>query len=203
MPEGYRNKQIIDFFNNLDRSFFIDNENKSLAGHDVALAIGYEQTISQPSLVLEMTLQLDLQEDSRVLEIGTGSGYQTALLAEFAAEVYTVERIPQLLSQARRRLQVMGYTNIYFRPGDGSEGWEDFAPYDRIIVTAAAEIMPQVLLKQLKPGGKMIIPVGRKGSQDLMLVMKDANNQIRSESLGKVTFVEFRGKYGWSASGSD
>lgn len=203
MPKGDRKKQIIDFFNNLDRSLFIDNENKSLAGYDVALPIGYEQTISQPSLVLEMTLQLDLGEDSRVLEIGTGSGYQTALLAQFAAEVYTIERIPQLLSQARRRLEAMGYTNIHFSCGDGSEGWEEFAPYDRIIAAAAAETIPQALVNQLKSGGKMIVPVGRKGSQDLLLVVKDQDNRVRSESLGRVTFVEFKGKYGWSRDTAD
>lgn len=198
LMEGDRNRQIINYFKKLDRSYFIDNENKALAGCDTALPIGYEQTISQPSLVLKMTLQLDIPEGGRVLEIGTGSGYQTALLAEFAGEVYTMERIPELSGQAEKRLKAMGYRNIHFACGDGSEGWVDFAPYDRIIVTAAAEIMPQTLIEQLKPGGKMIVPVGKRGSQALMLVTKDEHNRIIIESLGGVTFVEFKGKYGWS-----
>jgi len=191
------NQEIFDFYKRLDRSFFIDNEYKEYAHCDQALPIGFEQTISQPSLVLEMTLQLDLAKTHRVLEIGTGSGYQTALLAEFVKEVFTIERLAELSSNAQKKLKRLGYKNIKFKIGDGSNGWEEFAPYDRIIVTAGANEIPQALAQQLKSPGKMIIPVGEPGLQDLLIVEKDANNNLKTNNLGKVRFVELKGEYGW------
>jgi len=189
--------ELIDFYRNLDRSLFIDNEYKESAHLDRPLPIGHEQTISQPSLVLEMTSKLSLEKTSKVLEIGTGSGYQTALLAEFSRQVYTVERIKELSDKAKEKLDGLGYTNIAFKVGDGSEGWREHGPYDRIIVTAAAEKLPDELINQLKPGGKLIIPMGPKGRQELLLMTKKLNGEIDQESLGKVTFVEMKGKYGW------
>lgn len=187
------------FAEHLDRAYFIDNEYKQYADYDQPLPIGYEQTISQPSLVLQMTWILSPEKDSRVLEIGTGSGYQTALLAEFSGEVYTVERISELAEKAMSRLENLGYNNISFMTGDGSIGWEEHAPYDRIMVTAAAAELPQELLNQLAAGGRMVIPVGPRGCQELMLVAKDRNGEIYAKIIEEVVFVELKGKYGWSA----
>jgi protein-L-isoaspartate(D-aspartate) O-methyltransferase len=188
------------FFQNLDRSFFLDNEHRHLAGYDSPLPIGYEQTISQPTLVLQMTAYLNLTRDLKVLEIGTGSGYQTAFLAEFAGEVYTVERIAPLAEKARKRLEKLGYRNIHFKIDNGSVGWEEFAPYDRIIVTAAAGKLPDPLLAQLKPGGLLLIPVGERGCLDLLQLKKDESGLVTEKSLGKVTFVELKGEFGWEKS---
>jgi protein-L-isoaspartate(D-aspartate) O-methyltransferase len=192
-----KDPELYTFFQKLDRSQFIDNEYKQLAGYDSPLPIGFEQTISQPSLVMQMTAALDLTKDCRVLEIGTGSGYQTAFLAEFAKEVYTVERIAALSQKAEERLTVLGYRNIHFTIDDGSHGWPEFAPYDRIMVTAAARKVPEPLLEQLAAGGMMIIPVGEKGHQDLLCLKKETPDSIQTIVLDKVIFVELKGNYGW------
>ena len=192
-------QKLVEYYQKLDRAFFIDNENKAWASLDEALPIGYGQTISQPSLVLAMTAALDPEPASRVLEIGTGSGYQTALLARFSGEVYTVERIAALSLSARERLAQLGFSNIVFQVGDGSLGWSEFAPYDRIMVTAAAGHVPDELVDQLGPGGRMIIPVGPPGCQDLLLITKDQAGTIQKKAIEKVVFVELKGRYGWSA----
>lgn len=188
---------IQKFFLSLDRRLFVDGELKEYAQQDRALPIGFGQTISQPSLVAQMTEFLDLDNNCSVLEIGTGSGYQTAFLAEFGGQVFSVERIAELSHQAQTRLQALGYTNIRFKIGDGSLGWIEFAPYDRIIVTAGAGKVPDDLLEQLKPNGKLLIPIGEPGFQDLLLLSKDQAGNFSMQSLGGVTFVEFTGKYGW------
>jgi protein-L-isoaspartate(D-aspartate) O-methyltransferase len=188
---------LVHFFNQLDRTLFLENEYKELAGHDQPLPIGHGQTISQPTLVYQMTHLLDVTNKSRVLEIGTGSGYQTAFLAEFAAEVYTVERISALSVQAQERLAKLGYTNVQYKIGDGSEGWSEFAPYDRIIVTAGAGKLPESLVEQLNPEGRMLIPVGKKGVQELLLIRKDGTGKVTRDSIDRVTFVELQGIYGW------
>ena len=193
-------QRLVDFYHHLDRAGFLEGENRALAGLDQPLPIGYGQTISQPSLVLEMTARLEPEPNSRVLEIGTGSGYQTALLAAFADRVYTVERIATLSQRARERLAKLGYGNIVFRVGDGSEGWPEQAPFDRIMVTAAAGELPPALVSQLKTGGRMIIPVGRRGLQDLLLVTRDQDGQVHSTVLEQVTFVELVGQHGWKRS---
>lgn len=193
-----KKNELYDFFYKLDRSIFIDNEYRDAAFIDRPLPIGHGQTISQPSLVLEMTFLLNTDKNCKVLEIGTGSGYQTAFLARFSGSVYTVERIAELSEKAREKLIMLGYDNIFYKIGDGSEGWSEFAPYDRIMVTAAAEKTPIELIKQLKAGGRMIVPVGPPGLQDLFLITKDKNGEIRSEALAKVAFVEMKGKYGWN-----
>ena len=188
---------LAHFFNNLDRTLFLNDEYKDLADRDRPLPIGYGQTISQPTLVYQMTNLLDVNENTRVLEIGTGSGYQTAFLAEFASEVYTVERISVLSAKAQIRLASLGYLNVKFKIGDGSEGWNEFAPYDRIIVTAGAGRLPEFSVEQLKPEGRMLIPVGEKGVQDLLLIQKDRAGKVSQESIDRVTFVELKGGYGW------
>ncbi len=189
--------ELYDFFQKLDRSHFIDNEYQQLAGYDTPLPIGFEQTISQPTLVLQMTAALQIDKEHHVLEIGTGSGYQTAFLAEFAKDVYTVERIAALSRKAKERLRELGYENIHFMIDNGSNGWAEFAPYDRIMVTAAARKIPGPLLEQLKPGGLMLIPVGEKGRQDLLLLEKESTGSVQTTVLEKVIFVELKGNYGW------
>lgn len=193
MEEG-RKEKIQSYFRELDRSFFMDIH-KEAAHLDEAVPIGYEQTISQPSLVLEMTLALDPQKDSVVLEIGTGSGFQTALLAEFSKTVYTVERIEELHTRAKERLQTAGFQNIHFKLDDGSAGWKEKAPFDRIMVTAAASEMPQELVDQLKPGGKMLIPIGSALVQKLKLVEKNEQEKLTTTTLNYVRFVPLKGKY--------
>ncbi len=189
-----RKKEIIDYFHKLDRSFFMETH-KEFAGLDEAIPIGHQQTISQPSLVLKMTLALDLQPTSKVLEIGTGSGFQTALLSEFSDSVYTVERIKDLHKSAKKRLNEAGYNNINFKLDDGSSGWSEHAPYDRIMVTAAAATLPQELIDQLTPGGKMLIPVGSSMMQDLQLIEKDEQGKLHKTVIANVLFVPLKGKY--------
>lgn len=186
---------LLQFFTSLDRSLFLGMQYKGLAKLDRPLPIGLGQTISQPSLVLYMTQQLDLKKNQKVLEIGTGSGYQSAFLAEFCAELYTVELLASLQKQAKERLHGLGYHNIHYKVGDGSLGWAEHAPYERIMVTAAAKRMPLPLIEQLAPGGIMIIPVGPLGWQELMQVTKDLEGNIEQNKLLDVAFVELVGKY--------
>lgn len=191
------NQKIEDVFKNLDRSQFIDNKCQSFATYDMPLSIGHGQTISQPSLVLEMSKALDLNKNCKVLEIGTGSGYQTAILSQLAKHVYTIELIPELSKKAEQRLKKMGFNNITFLVGDGSHGIKENAPYDRIIVTAAANEIPKELIEQLNNNGIMIIPIGPPTFQTLQLIKKDNLGKITTKSLMSVRFVEFKGKYGW------
>lgn len=170
------------------------------AGHTAAaydnrpLPIGHGQTISQPLIVAAMTQLLHLEADAQVLEIGTGCGYQTAILAELAAQVCTIEIVAPLADGARMLLTELGYNNIAYRCGDGAVGWPERAPFDGIIVTAAAPEVPQALMAQLKPRGRMVIPVGAaSGNQELVLVERDANGQRRQQSLFSVAFVPLTG----------
>lgn len=190
---------LVEFFRRLDRRLFLDPVMVPFAHLDQPLLIGHGQTISQPTLVVEMTRLLSPESTSRVLEIGTGSGYQTAFLAAFSAQVYTVERIPELSSKAHKRLTAMGFENIHYLVGDGSMGWAEHAPYDRIIVTAAAGRLPQELTEQLAIGGRMIIPVGPPGCQELLLITRDDHGQLQQACLERVVFVELVGKYGFSS----
>lgn len=192
------NKDLTDYYKSLDRAYFIDNENKFYAHIDTPLSIGYSQTISQPSLVLQMTDCLQLDKENKVLEIGTGSGYQTALLAKFAKSVYTVELIKELSQSAKNKLDYMGFANIFYKIGDGSLGWEEHSPYDRIIGTAAAHEIPDELISQLNYNGRMIIPIGPKDTQELLLITKDDKGTVKIEVLNMVRFVEMKGKYGWN-----
>ena len=191
-------ERIKAFYEKLDRSLFIDNEYKQSAGVDAPLPIGFGQTISQPSLVLQMTLWLEPDENCRVLEIGTGSGYQTALLAQFSKAVYTVERIKKLSVKAQQRLNKLRSDNVYYKIGDGSEGWQKNAPFDRIITTAAAGSIPEKLLEQLSPGGIAVMPVGPRLVQDLKKFTKNKDGIVKATLLEKVRFVELMGQYGWS-----
>ena len=191
------NSRVYEFFKKLDRSIFIDDEYKAYSHYDNPLPIGYGQTISQPTLVCYMVEKLDIRKDSKVLEIGTGSGYQTAFLAEFAHKVYTIEKISELSVKAEERLKELGYSNITYEIGDASGGLHEYSPYDRIIVSAAARNIPEALKDQLAPEGVMIIPVGDREIQDLLQVTKEKDGHIEEKFLMHVKFVEFKGKYGW------
>ncbi len=188
-------EKLLQFFHSLDRSLFIDNRYKPLAKLDRPLPIGHGQTISQPSLVVYMTAHLQLAKTTKVLEIGTGSGYQTAFLAEFSKEVYTVELCGDLGNSARKRLDALGYRNIRYKLGDGSLGWSEHAPYERILVTAAPKRMPEDLGVQLTPEGIMILPLGPPGYQQLVMVTKDNEGGVTQTKLLDVAFVELVGKY--------
>lgn len=181
-------KKIKDFFKNLDRRIFMENQ-FDYADEDRPLSIGYEQTISQPSLVLEMTLLLELTPEAKVLEIGTGSGYQTAFLAEFAKEVYTIERIKPLYDICVKRFENLNYNNIRFILGDGSKGLEKHAPYDRIIVTAACPNEPDLLLEQLDNEGIMVIPIGSGVIQELCVFKKNQKGKVSKKFVEYVQFV--------------
>lgn len=172
------------------RERFLPPDQQRYAREDAPLPIGFEQTISQPSLVAYMTEQLAPEAGSRVLEIGTGSGYQTAILAEIAAEIFTVERIPELADLAHERLTALGYRNIRFRTGDGALGWPEDAPFDRILVTAGARQVPPDLVAQLGAEGKMLLPVGPTiDDQTLRLIEKNATGDVRQRDLCEVRFV--------------
>lgn len=187
--QGIRSEAVLEQIRNVPRHMFVDEALASRAYEDTALPIGLGQTISQPYVVARMTeALLDGFEGETVLEIGTGCGYQTAVLAPLVRKVYTVERIPELLRKTRQRLLDLDIYNVQFRPGDGWEGWPKYAPYDGIIVTAAADELPAKLLRQLAPGGRMVIPVGSPGYQDLLLVTR-RDDHFEQVSLDAVSFV--------------
>lgn len=187
---GLQDPAVLKAMSHVPRHDFVPSPFSSMAYDDSPLPIGYGQTISQPFIVAEMTRLLQLKSDSRVLEIGTGSGYQAAVLTEFTPRVFTIEIIEALMKAAKERLQRLGYTVVKVRQGDGYYGWPEEAPFDAIIVTAAAGEIPPPLIQQLKNGGRMVIPVGSVlGAQSLMLVEKDSDGQIRTRSLMPVRFV--------------
>ena len=189
---GLTDKAVLKAMGNVPRHEFVPTQYSSRAHADGPLPIGYGQTISQPYIVAEMTRRLQLTADSRVLEIGTGSGYQAAVLTEFTPHVYTIEIVRALADIAKRRLKRLGYHVIKTRHADGYYGWPGVGKFDAIIVTCAAGQVPPPLMKQLAPGGKMIIPVGsRFATQSLMLIEKTQGGRIRSKSLMAVRFVPF------------
>jgi protein-L-isoaspartate(D-aspartate) O-methyltransferase len=187
--QGIRSEAVLEQIRSVPRHLFVDEALASRAYEDTALPIGLGQTISQPYVVACMTeALLDGFEGETVLEIGTGCGYQTAVLAPLVKKIYTVERIPELLRKTRQRLRDLDIYNVQFRPGDGWLGWPKYGPYDGIIVTAAANEIPEKLLEQLAPDGRMVIPVGPPGRQELMKVTKKSDH-YEQVSLGLVSFV--------------
>lgn len=199
---GINDRKLINAMLKVPRHLFVPEKYRELAYADRPLPIGGEQTISQPYMVALMTQCLQIDKFDKVLEIGTGSGYQTAILAELANEVYTVERIVSLAVKAEEILKQLGYQNIYFKIGNGSLGWDEYAPYDKIIVTAASPELPQPLLEQLKEGGKIVIPIGGKYTQDLVKVEKGKSG-LKKETICGCIFVPLIGKFGWKGVNGD
>ncbi|MDD5687569.1 MAG: protein-L-isoaspartate(D-aspartate) O-methyltransferase [Elusimicrobia bacterium] len=194
---GITNKKVIGAIAKIPREKFIDKKYYDEAYSDHPLPIEEGQTISQPYIVALMTELLSLTGDEKVLEIGTGSGYQTAILSELSDVVYSVERILTLYNKAKHIFEDLGYKNIFLFNSDGTEGLKEYAPYDRIIVTAGGENIPQPLVDQLADGGRIVIPVGDRFSQYLIVGNK-TNNELKIQNYGKVVFVPLIGKYGVS-----
>ena len=184
---GIKDERVLSAMANVPRNYFVDEAISHQAWENTALPIGFGQTISQPYIVAKMTEQIMQNDPQNVLEVGTGSGYQTAVLSQLIPHVYTVERIKALQYQARRRLQRLDFHNVSMRHGDGWSGWSSKAPFDAIIVTAAAETIPEAFLTQLADGGRMVIPVGEY-KQELLLVEK-YGKRTRTEVLEAVRFV--------------
>ncbi|MFH1231269.1 MAG: protein-L-isoaspartate O-methyltransferase [Planctomycetota bacterium] len=214
IARGIKDQRVIQAFLKVPRHFFVENSLKLQAYDDNPLPIGFNQTISQPYMVAFMLEHLNLNETHKVLEIGTGSGYQTALLAELSKEVYTIERLPQLSQLAQERLKQLGYNSsgneqfasppdrpsvraeVYYKIDDGTLGWHEFAPYDRIIISAAAPNVPQGIIKQLTDDGIMLCPVGSEYYQDLIQITKHGE-KTDENNLGSCVFVKLVGKEGW------
>jgi protein-L-isoaspartate(D-aspartate) O-methyltransferase len=193
---GIQNPRVIEAMRKIPRHLFVDPGLTKRAYDDSALPIGEKQTLSQPYIAARMTEALDLTGGEKVLEIGTGSGYQTAVLAELCFNVFSVETIRALSKRARGLLDRLGYHNIALHVGDGTLGWSDHGPYDGIIVTAAAPDFPDPLITQLSVGGRLIIPVGDEQSQILVRVTRRVSG-LEREQLGDCRFVKLWGKYGW------
>ena len=192
---GITDKDVLEAMETVPRHEFVLPEYLDQAYADRPLPIGYGQTISQPYIVALMTELLELGEDDRVLEIGTGSGYQAAILSQLVDRVYTMEIVEELCRSARQRLADLGYENVHVRCADGYYGWEEHAPYDAIIVTCAPDHIPQPLVEQLADGGKMVLPVGPPGSyQSLWLVQRDGE-EVTSKRLMGVAFVPLTGEH--------
>jgi len=193
---GIRDRRVLDSMRTVPRHLFVDEHRRVEAYDDNPLSIGYGQTISQPYMVAIMTELLALGGNERVLEVGTGSGYQTVVLASLCKWVYTIERIQALSAGAQKTLELCGYRNVTFRVGDGTQGWPSEAPFEGIIVTAGAPTIPHVLFNQLTEGGILVIPVGDKFSQMLKRVVK-INGRMKTESHTPCRFVDLVGQYAW------
>jgi protein-L-isoaspartate(D-aspartate) O-methyltransferase len=189
---GIKDTHVLAAMAKVPRHEFVPDDLIESSYDDCALPLKMKQTISQPYIVGYMTQALELQGSERVLEVGTGSGYQTAILAEIVQEVYTIEILPELSEQAASILTRLGYQNVHFRVGDGCAGWPGFAPYDRMIITAAPKQTPQPLVDQLKIGGRMIIPIGRI-EQDLTIIEKESSGVTRRSDI-PVRFVPMTGR---------
>lgn len=192
---GVEDPRVLQAMRTVERHRFVPESERALAYEDMALPISSEATISQPYMVALMSELADLQPGDRVLEIGTGSGYQTAILAHLCREVYSIEIVLELARSARRLMRRLGFGNVFLRYGDGSLGWPSEAPFDAIIATAAPEVVPPTLLAQLKPGGRMVIPVGRQnGAQELLRITRGKSGEVpQVESLLPVRFVPMTG----------
>jgi protein-L-isoaspartate(D-aspartate) O-methyltransferase len=189
---GVRNPDVLRAMRSTPRHLFVPAGVRSMAYEDHPLPIGYGATISQPYIVALMTELLAPAKRHRVLEIGTGSGYQAAILGQLAAEVYTVEIVPELAQSAAKRLRELGYANVTVRLGDGSKGWPERAPFDGIVVTAAPPEVPEALIAQLSRGGRLVAPVGSMGAQELIVIEKKADGTIRRRSICPVSFVPMK-----------
>ncbi len=195
LARGISDEAVLEAMRVVPRHLFVPEDMIPFAYDDRPLPIGYGQTISQPYIVALMTESLQVQQGDKVLEIGTGSGYQAAILAELDANVYTIEIIPELASQAEERLTRLGYEEIHVRNADGYFGWEEEAPFDAIIVTAAPDHLPQPLAAQLKDGGRMIIPIGPVGFIQTLWLFEKIEDELQATNLGSVMFVPLTGTH--------
>lgn len=193
---GITDKSVLSAMREVPRHEFVEEGLKGVSYQDGPLPIGMGQTISQPYIVALMTELLDVSDEHKVLEVGTGSGYQAAVISHLAMSVVSVERIPELYKKAKKTLRKLGYNNITVVMADGSIGYKEYAPYERIIVTAASPSVPDELIDQLTDNGKMVIPVGGIFTQQLVVLKKEADKIIKTDSIG-VRFVPLKGKKGW------
>lgn len=194
---GLKDRRVINAMLNVPRHLFVDEALWPEAYEDHPLPIGEKQTISQPYIVALMSELLQLTGNEKVLEIGTGSGYQCAVLAELADQVFSIERIPSIAKRARKMFDQLKYSNIMIHIGDGTLGWKEHSPYDGIIVTAAAPRPPKALLEQLGQGGRLVIPIGDEFTQDLMVFIREKDNTYTEQNYGNCRFVKLIGAEGW------
>jgi protein-L-isoaspartate(D-aspartate) O-methyltransferase len=195
-PKGITDERVLAAMRKIPRHLFVDEALWDQAYSDFPLPIGHAQTISQPYIVALMTQELGLKGGEKVLEIGSGSGYQAAILGELARSVFSVERMPALLVRARKTLDRLGYSNVYLKLDDGTWGWRDEAPFDAIIVTAGSPSVPKPLIEQLNDPGVLVIPVGDDSSQLLVKITK-SNGELEQKNITGVRFVKLIGEYGW------
>ncbi len=193
---GIRDPRVLDAFSRVPRHEFVPESLRDRAYDDHPLPIGQGQTISQPYIVACMTEALELRGGEKVLEVGTGSGFQSAILLELGADLFTIELIPEIAGAARARIERLGHSRAHFRVGDGSLGWPEEAPFDRILVTAGAPSMPVALTEQIREGGAMVIPVGGEEEQDLMLVRR-RDGRVDWRRICGCIFVKLHGEEGW------
>jgi len=198
IPRGISDQRVLDAMQTVPRHLFVEDALHGQAYADITLPIGDGQTISQPYIVALMTQALELKGDERILEIGTGCGYQTAVLAGLCEKIFTIERIKPLYIKARKRFDQLHYLNLLSKIDDGTMGWPEHGPYDAIIVTASGPEIPQELVQQLADPGIMVIPVGPRQSQELMVVRKQ-NDIVQQKCIESVRFVSLIGKQGWQA----
>jgi len=191
-----KDQRVLDAMSRIPRELFVPPENRHLAYEDIPLPIGLEQTISQPFIIALMTQALELGGSEKVLEIGTGSGYQTAILAELARSIVSVERLPELAERARKMLESLGYRNVEIHVSKDGLGWRESAPYQAVMVTAGAPSVPDELMAQLAMGGRMVIPVGTRYLQELYKITRQSKKNV-IENLGGCRFVSLIGKGAW------
>jgi protein-L-isoaspartate(D-aspartate) O-methyltransferase len=194
--KGIRDERVLEVMNAIPRHLFVEEALQSRAYEDHPLPIGCGQTISQPYMVALMTELLEIKPEDRILEIGAGSGYQTAILASLGGQVYAVERITELADRAQARLDELGFKNVMISSFDGTLGWSDYAPFDGILVAAASESIPEPYVEQLTVGGRLLIPVGDESQQRLIRVIK-GETENRVENHGGCVFVKLIGRHGW------
>jgi protein-L-isoaspartate(D-aspartate) O-methyltransferase len=197
LGRGIKDLSVMEALSRVPRHLFVNSSLQHRAYGDCPLPIGENQTISQPYIVALMTQVLDLKGGERVLEIGTGSGYQTAILAELASHVFTIERVKPLVKKTKELLEGLKYKNIVFKTFDGTYGWRDQSPFDAILISAATPSIPKSLIEQLADKGRLVAPVGERESQDLIVLNKNGN-KVMERKIGSCKFVPLIGKFAWS-----